>query len=506
MGWAIRAALEGFYGTPWTWDERVFVARACAELKLTHYVYAPKDDLKHREHWREPYERSDLDGFERLRAASHLGVGFGISPGLDIDLARRADRDALAAKVDQVVGLGIDLVVLALDDLPIDPRGPAVQGAGHGALSSWLRQHLGDRAALALIPTDYVGTESSPYLDALAGAVPADVPIGWTGRFVVNDRVTTDDARRRGAALGGRPPLLWDNYPVNDALMVDRLFLGPLRGRDPTLGEECCGYLANAMVQPRSSLLPLASIAAFLDGGDPEQGWLAAAGDLRVLAEACDGMVPESLARRFLDDAAGPGWCDAARPLAGWLTAAARCGAPGLDGEANGWLDQVHREAKVALSALRLIRALRPAAVIDESGGGRLERPDADAASAEAFALSVTWPRARRSAHTVLGVRGSFRPVLSQWPNGQWRFHTAALDRHRNITDLLVDRAFAALGDQPSPAEASGGAEIRADGAMIPVAEDDTFQVPAASTVTVRLGRHQTRLAVPAPPLIGHLR
>ena len=50
-------------------------------------------------------------------------------------------------------------------------------------------------------------------------------------RSVVNDEITVDDACCPSEALGGRPPLLWDNVPVNDAVMADRLFMGPLRGR-----------------------------------------------------------------------------------------------------------------------------------------------------------------------------------------------------------------------------------------------------------------------------------
>ena len=58
---------------------------------------------------------------------------------------------------------------------------------------------------------------------------------------------------------------MWDNVPVNDGLMADRLHLGPLWGRDRHLVDDSVvtGWLANPMVQPMASLLPLASIAAF---------------------------------------------------------------------------------------------------------------------------------------------------------------------------------------------------------------------------------------------------
>jgi hyaluronoglucosaminidase len=106
------------------------------------------------------------------------------------------------------VEAGATSVVLALDDIPF---GGGPQGEAHAALTRWLRDHLGDRATLSLVPTEYVGTNRSPYLDALAAGCPPEVPIGWTGRAVVNDRITLAEADARATALGGRRPLLWDN-------------------------------------------------------------------------------------------------------------------------------------------------------------------------------------------------------------------------------------------------------------------------------------------------------
>ena len=48
----IRGLIEGFYGPPWSFDERAEVMARCAGWGMTHYVYAPKDDPLHRERWR----------------------------------------------------------------------------------------------------------------------------------------------------------------------------------------------------------------------------------------------------------------------------------------------------------------------------------------------------------------------------------------------------------------------------------------------------------------------
>jgi hyaluronoglucosaminidase len=73
------------------------------------------------------------------------------------------------------------------------------------------------------------------------------------------DRVDLDAA----AAAFGHRLLLWDNYPVND-FDRERLFLGPLLGRDPELaGGALDGIVANGMLQAVPSKLALATVADF---------------------------------------------------------------------------------------------------------------------------------------------------------------------------------------------------------------------------------------------------
>jgi hypothetical protein len=405
--------IEGFYGPPWSWDARREVAAWCHERGLRDYVYAPKDDPKHRERWAEPYDADELAGFEAFAAAGTLALGFAISPGLSIDADDDDDRARLAAKVDQVVAAGATSVVLALDDIPF---GGGPQGEVHARLTTWLRAHLDGRAALSLIPTEYVGTRPSPYLDALAAGVPDDVPIGWTGRAVVNDVITVADARARSEALDGRPPLVWDNYPVNDGIMADRLFLGPLVGREADLLDACSGYLANPMVQPRASMLPLASIAAWTRGEDPEAVWQSTAADLGWLAFA------KACATRSAHDAvtaAAQGDLATARA---YFADAAVAAAPGLEEEAEPWRKQVERDAKLALRALELLAG--------------------EAGVEQALGMAIGWQASRRSTVTVFGPRCSVRPVLGQADDGTWAVERASVESDENAIDELVRLAL----------------------------------------------------------------
>lgn len=47
--------VEGFYGRPWVMEQRKELFRRLQKWELNTYLYAPKDDYKHRMFWREMY-------------------------------------------------------------------------------------------------------------------------------------------------------------------------------------------------------------------------------------------------------------------------------------------------------------------------------------------------------------------------------------------------------------------------------------------------------------------
>ena len=51
---AVRGIVEGFYGEPWSHSARLDAIGFLAPRGLNAYVYAPKDDAKHRADWRVP--------------------------------------------------------------------------------------------------------------------------------------------------------------------------------------------------------------------------------------------------------------------------------------------------------------------------------------------------------------------------------------------------------------------------------------------------------------------
>ena len=271
--------VEGFYGPPWRHDERLALLDAAPALGLDTYLYAPKDDPWHRERWREPYPAAELARLGELadRAAA-AGVAFvwSVAPGLSMRYSDDAEHAALAAKAEQVRAAGVRDVWLLFDDVPYDlphPEDVAAYGAGqagsgraHGEAAARFREAFllphGLTAPMTVCPTDYAGCGRSPYRDALAGTLPADARVLWTGRDIVVGEVTREDVQAAAAAFGRRI-VLWDNYPVND-FDRPRLFLGPLTGRpDDVDGLPLDGVVANAMIEALPSRLPLATVGAW---------------------------------------------------------------------------------------------------------------------------------------------------------------------------------------------------------------------------------------------------
>src|SRR4051795_798725 len=184
-GLAWRGVVEGFYGEPWSHDDRLTWFERGGAIGLDHYLYAPKDDPWHRDRWREPYPESRLAELSTLNvAAAERGVRFvyAISPGLSMRYDDDAEHDALAAKCRQLLDAGIRSFALLFDDVPMED--PEALGRSHGEVAarfqrSFLRPAGIDEPVL-LCPTDYAGLQRTPYRVGLAETLPMDARVMWT--------------------------------------------------------------------------------------------------------------------------------------------------------------------------------------------------------------------------------------------------------------------------------------------------------------------------------------
>ena len=252
----VRGVIEGFYGTPWTHEERLDLIRFCGAHKLNTWVHAPKDDAYHRKLWREAYPENELERFSELVAeAKRCNVEFvyAIAPGLDIRPDDESELQALDAKREHLRSAGIETFHLLWDDIERE----AVAFERQAEIANW----FSGGEELVVCPMGYAGTGDSEYRRAFAPKLDPHIVLYWTGPEVVSLGINGEALDFAVARLRGHELLLWDNYPVND-FAPDTLFLGPLRGRDANLANgRLRGIVANGMLQAVPSKLALATVA-----------------------------------------------------------------------------------------------------------------------------------------------------------------------------------------------------------------------------------------------------
>ncbi|TCP55488.1 hyaluronoglucosaminidase [Tumebacillus sp. BK434] len=292
---AVRGVIEGFYGEPWTHAQRLEMLAFMGQHHFTTYVYAPKDDPYQRRQWGELYP-PELGGQMRSLAetAKQNGIElvYSISPGIpaplpseqatpewvanSITVSSPDDRQRLLAKIDQLRGYGVHDFMLSFDDVQeiVKPEDQAVYGSDYAKAHVDLANavYRAERAKdpdfqLWFAPTDYYGLGDSGYWQTIRNSLDPAIPVIWTGEWVLNRAVTSEQADQV-AKLLGRKPMLWDNYPVNDYTYAinkrPQLIMGPLENRSADLGEHLSGYLTNPQIQPEASKISLATIGDYL--------------------------------------------------------------------------------------------------------------------------------------------------------------------------------------------------------------------------------------------------
>lgn len=276
-----RGVIEGFYGTAWTHEFRMDLMRFMGRTNLNTYIYAPKDDEKHRAKWRTLYDSEELEKLQELvdeAIKNKVKFVYAISPGLDIklDSGYEKDLEVLFAKCESIYKLGVRNFALLLDDIT------TLDAAGHAKLlndfqTRFIEKHKGAEDLIAITP-EYCAAYLTGYTDTIAPLLNEKIMIMWTGNGVVPSSIRTSHLLNITRKLG-RKVFIWWNYPVND-VMADNLFLGPCENLGSDLCESISGLVSNPMNQGYASMVSLYTVSDFLwdmDGYDPDRSLEAAA-------------------------------------------------------------------------------------------------------------------------------------------------------------------------------------------------------------------------------------
>ena len=262
---AFRGVVEGFYGTPWSQEDRLSQFDFYAKNKMNVYIYGPKDDPYHRDKWRQPYPAEEAARLKILLDAAHKnGVNFywAIHPGVDIKWTE-ADRDAMMKKLETMYQLGVRSFAVFFDDI----WGEGTKADKQAELLNYINTNFvkakGDVSPLVMCPTEYNrgwANEKGGYLRTLGSDMDKSVEIMWTGNSVVHtiDKESMEWINERIQRKG----YIWLNFPVSD-FVRDHILLGPTYGNGLDIAEDLSGFVSNPMEHAESSKIALYSIADY---------------------------------------------------------------------------------------------------------------------------------------------------------------------------------------------------------------------------------------------------
>lgn len=274
----LTGVIEGFYGRAWTRAQRHEMMAWIRDAGMNLYVYAPKDDIKLRARWREPYDAAELVELADLAAAARaqgLAMMVALAPCLDITHSDPGDLASLLGRIDQFRSLGLTDIALLFDDIPpsLNPADRVAfvsLAAAQAHVANAVHRHLAGQGSLYFCPTEYCAeftghdVPGSAYLSALGTSLHPEVAVFWTGPDIVSETIDLPSILEVGRVLR-RKPFIWDNFHAND-YDIRRVHAGPLAGRDPAILAHVSGWMTNPNNEFEANFVPVATTGQFLTG------------------------------------------------------------------------------------------------------------------------------------------------------------------------------------------------------------------------------------------------
>lgn len=268
----ICGVVEGFYGKPWTCDQRKDLFKRLRDFKLNAFMYAPKDDAKHRAKWRQLYSEAEAAQLKALIDEAKLyGIDFyySLAPGLDMVYSDKEELDLLIRKYDQLVGLGCQSFAILFDDIEpsINERDKEMfksYAAAQVSVTNVIYEHL-KRPKFLFCPTEYCESRAVPnvtnssYLNTLGAGLLENIDIMWSGPRVIS-RLITEESIETLTKVIRRPPVIWENLHAND-YDKKRVFLGPYSGRSTKIIPKLKGVLTNPNCEYEANYIAIHTLA-----------------------------------------------------------------------------------------------------------------------------------------------------------------------------------------------------------------------------------------------------
>lgn len=273
-----RGFIEGYYGIPWTSEERKELMRFGSKFKSNIYIYAPKDDAYHSSSWRDLYAENDL---EILKEQIEVGretktkLAWALHPFMSNKITADnydASLDVVKNKFNQLYNAGVRQFVISADDVEVS-SGLLEDGSLHNKLLNDVAAFLKtkeDCNDLVFVPSAYcyqaeqrLKVDLNKYYASLMKDLDDSIHIMWTG----DDVCSSMESGRftEFTNLTNKKPFFWLNWPVND-YSTDHLLMGKgevlnINYTDDTVPFE--GMVTNPMQQAEPSKLSIFAICDY---------------------------------------------------------------------------------------------------------------------------------------------------------------------------------------------------------------------------------------------------
>lgn len=263
-----RGFIEGYYGIPWSNENRKSLMEFGGDFKMNAYIFAPKDDEYHSLKWRELYPDEKLAEIKELvdvGIATRNEFIWTIHPflkdGMDFSTEEnyKAELEKIIAKFEQLYSIGVRQFGVLADDAEGDEKN---QVKLMKDLEDW-RLSKKDVKNLIFVPKVYTkesagGDVNNAYLKTI-GTMPETVDIMWTGDVILG--YVTQDTFEFFEEAVGRQAFMWLNWPVND-INSKRLLMGKGEMLDPEVNN-FKGIVTNPMQEAQASKVALFAIADY---------------------------------------------------------------------------------------------------------------------------------------------------------------------------------------------------------------------------------------------------
>ncbi|WP_240915519.1 beta-N-acetylglucosaminidase [Polaribacter sp. 20A6] len=279
---AARGTVEGFYGTPWSFEHRIRQIDFYGENKLNTYIYGPKDDPYHSSpNWRKPYPENEAAQLKKLIDRAEMNqVDFvwAIHPGKDIKW-NDEDRKNLLNKFELMYDLGVRAYAVFFDDISGEGTNPKQQASLLNFLHTDFIKKKKDVKPLIMCPTEYNKGWSKPeggYLKTLGKELDPSIRIMWTGNTVVAD-IDKETMNWINTEID-RNAFIWWNFPVSDYVR-NHMLLGPTYGNGKDIANDVSGFVSNPMEHAEASKIAIYGVADYswnMTEYQPEKKWLEA--------------------------------------------------------------------------------------------------------------------------------------------------------------------------------------------------------------------------------------